>query len=218
MSNPGIDGQTVPASAATAVVVMPVKAFDRAKLRLADVLDGPERATLARAMADHVLAAAGPLGVAVVCDDDVVAEWARGAGAAVVWTPGLGLNGAVTEAVQRLDGAGIRRAVVAHADLPFASGLAQLAVADDDEVVLVPDRRLDGTNVLSVPTGSGFQFGYGVGSFDRHRDEAERCGLRSRVIRIEHLGWDVDEPGDLDVPDHLRNLPGAAVLPTGIIR
>lgn len=218
MTDPGIDGQEVSGSAGATIVVVPVKAFDRAKLRLADVLDGPARAALARAMADHVLAAAAPLGVAVVCDDDVVAKWARAAGAAVVWTPGVGLNGAVAEAVRRLAGAGVDRAVVAHADLPFASGLAELAAADADEVVLVPDRRLDGTNVLSVPTGNGFEFGYGVGSFTRHRDEAVRCGLRPRVVTVEHLGWDVDEPADLDVPDHLRDLPGATVLPSGIIR
>jgi 2-phospho-L-lactate guanylyltransferase len=196
------------ASAALAVVVVPVKAFGRAKGRLADVLDGPSRAALARAMADRVVAAAAPLGVTVVCDDDEVAEWARGAGAAVVWTPGLGLNGAVARAVERLAGAGVGRAVVAHADLPFAAGLADFADAADDEVVVVPDRRRDGTNVLSLPTTAGFGFGYGAGSFERHRSEAARVGLRLRVVEAEHLGWDVDEPADLDVPAHLGSLPG----------
>ena len=39
-------------------------------------------------MADRVLAAAHPLPVAVVCDDNEVAEWAREHGALVVWEPG----------------------------------------------------------------------------------------------------------------------------------
>jgi 2-phospho-L-lactate/phosphoenolpyruvate guanylyltransferase len=200
------DGRTP----ADAVVVVPVKAFGLAKGRLSEVLDGDARAALARAMATRVVAAAAPLGVTVVCDDDAVADWARAAGAAVVWTPGLGLNGAVTTAVQRLAGAGVARAVVAHADLPFAADLAALADAGADEVLLVPDRRRDGTNVLSVPTSSGFVFSYGAGSFDQHRAECSRLGLRARVVDAEHLGWDVDEPADLDVPAHLGVLPGGS--------
>jgi len=209
MDTSGIDD--VGPGAADAIVVVPVKAFDRAKVRLADALDAPSREALARAMATRVVAAAAPLAVTVVCDDDDVATWARDGGAAVVWTPGLGLNGAVTEAVARLAGAGIARAVVAHADLPFAAGLAELADADPDEVVLVPDRRRDGTNVLSVPTSAGFAFSYGAGSFDRHVAEAARCGLRVRVVDAEHLGWDIDEPADLDVPAHLGVLPGGNI-------
>ena len=63
------------------LVLVPVKAFGRAKVRLADVLDGPARAALAREMADRVLTAAAPFPAAVVCDDDEVAAWAEGRGA-----------------------------------------------------------------------------------------------------------------------------------------
>ena len=59
------------------VVLVPVKAFAQAKARLAVSLDPAQRAELARAMAEHVLAAARPLPVAVVCDDEDVAEWRR---------------------------------------------------------------------------------------------------------------------------------------------
>ena len=79
-------------------VLVPVKAFADAKLRLAPALPAPERSRLARAMATHVLAAARPLPVAVVCDDPAVADWARHEGALVVWEPGRGLNGAVQSA------------------------------------------------------------------------------------------------------------------------
>nr|MDP9021066.1 2-phospho-L-lactate guanylyltransferase [Actinomycetota bacterium] len=71
-----------------AAVLVPVKAFARAKLRLAPALDGPARESLARAMAARVVAAAAPLPVTVVCDDDDVAAWARTNGASVVWAPG----------------------------------------------------------------------------------------------------------------------------------
>ena len=107
-----------------AAVLVPVKAFADAKLRLAPALPAADRSRLARQMAAHVLAAARPLPVAVVCDDPAVADWARHEGALVVWEPGRGLNGAVQAGVERLRGAGVRKVVVAHADLPLAGPLA----------------------------------------------------------------------------------------------
>ena len=62
-------------SGGAAVVVVPVKAFSQAKMRLAAVLRPEERAALARKMAEHVLAAAVPLPVVVVCDDEEVGDW-----------------------------------------------------------------------------------------------------------------------------------------------
>src|SRR5258708_32525759 len=81
-------------------VLVPVKAFARAKVRLAPALDAAARAALAEAMASQVLAAATSLPVAVVCDDPGVADWARRHGARVVWEPGRGLNGAVEAGVR----------------------------------------------------------------------------------------------------------------------
>ena len=42
-------------------VLLPVKSFGEAKLRLAPALDAPHRAELARTMATHVVTSAAPL-------------------------------------------------------------------------------------------------------------------------------------------------------------
>jgi 2-phospho-L-lactate/phosphoenolpyruvate guanylyltransferase len=177
------------------VVLVPVKAFARAKARLAPTLDPAQRASLARVMAEHVLAAASPLPVAVVCDDDEVARWAAGRGALVLPEPGRGLDGAVESGVRRLADAGAEEVLVVHADLPLASGLARLAGFAG--ITLVPDRREDGTNVACVPARSGFRFSYGAGSFRRHQAEAARLGLSLCIIREPALGADVDVPADI---------------------
>src|SRR5688572_587732 len=130
-------------------VLVPVKSFAEAKVRLAPALPAAQRAELARSMAEHVLLAAQPLPVAVVCDDPEVAGWAVDAGAAVVWAPGRGLNGAVAAGVDALAVTGARRVVIAHGDLPLAGPLAW--VAGFAGVTLVPDHRDDGTNVACVP-------------------------------------------------------------------
>jgi 2-phospho-L-lactate guanylyltransferase len=113
----------------------------------------------------------------------------------VLWRPGRGLNRAVTEGAKALSEMGIDQLIVAHADLPHAVSLAWVARLPG--VTVVPDRRDDGTNVISLPTGLDFRFAYGPGSFRRHAAEARRHRLPVRVVREPNLGWDVDLPDDL---------------------
>jgi 2-phospho-L-lactate guanylyltransferase len=181
--------------AARRALLVPVKSFARAKLRLAAVLEPEERAALARRLAAGVLAAAGDLSRFVACDDEIVASWAGEHDAEVLWTPGLGLSGAVTEGVRRLGRRGFGHVVVAHADLPFAAGLDRLG--EEGEVTLAPDRKMQGTNVAALPSDAGFVFSYGAGSFERHRREAARLGLPCTVVRDWRLAVDVDLPDDL---------------------
>lgn len=178
------------------VVLIPVKGFDDAKVRLAPTVGPTARAELARSLATGVVGAAHPLPVWVACDDAHVAIWARTLGAAVVWTPGLGLNGAVQAGVAHVEARGATEVIVAHGDLPLAAGLIDLAGFDG--VTLVPDRRSDGTNVVVVPADCGFRFSYGPRSFARHLAEADALGCAVRVVRSDDLAWDIDLPSDLD--------------------
>jgi 2-phospho-L-lactate guanylyltransferase len=194
-------------------LVVPVKAFTRAKQRLSPALDAGNRHRLARYCAGRVLAAAGPLPVYVVCDDDEVAAWAAEAGAHVIWTVGLGLNPAMEASLVVLAEAGITMAVIAHGDLPLARRFDHVALAGS--VCAVPDHRYDGTNVLAVPTALAdrFRFQYGSGSFRRHVQEALRLGSPVRILRDEDLAHDLDTPHDLadprmeDVRQWLRTNP-----------
>ncbi|MCB0994702.1 MAG: 2-phospho-L-lactate guanylyltransferase [Acidimicrobiales bacterium] len=183
-------------AASPAAVLVPVKAFHRAKRRLASAVAADERSRLAEAMATHVVRMAAPLPVTVVCDDPTVRAWAEAEGAAVVWCPGTGLNGAVARGVATLAVRGYRQVVVVHGDLPLAAGLHD--VVGWPGVTLVPDIRRDGTNVCAVPTGAGFRFAYGPGSFRRHCEEAQRLGLELRELDIPGLRADVDHPADLE--------------------
>lgn len=176
-------------------MLIPVKAFAEAKRRLDTALNAAERARLAVAMAERVVAASFPLPVAVVCDDTDVAAWARQQGALVIWEPGRGLNGAVEAGVEHLRSGGVAQVTVAHADLPRAEDL--MSVGDAPGVTLVADRFGNGTNVIVIPTDAGFRFSYGPGSYARHRAEAERTGLPFRMLDRPDLAWDIDEPADV---------------------
>lgn len=183
--------------ATRAGVVIPIRAFALGKARLADTLDAPARASLGRRWAAQVVLAAAPMTTLVVSSDPDVCNWATGQGLAVLDDPGT-LDAAAVVGRDRLRELGCTRAVVAHADLPYARALDRLARDESQLVVaLVPCHRDDGTPVLSVPTAVDFRFAYGPGSFRRHAVEARRLGLGLRVVRDRDLAFDVDIPDDL---------------------
>ena len=188
-----------PADSGT-VVLVPVKSFDLAKGRLSDWLDPASRDRLARRLANGVIAAARPLPTYVVCDSDLVADWANELGIGAIEVTATGLNPAMTEAVVTVGMMGHRRAIVCHADLPMAEDLTWLAREPFDEgVVVVTDRHGTGTNVMALPLhlDPPFVFRYGPDSADRHRAEAERLDLPFRIVDDDRLGWDLDTPDDL---------------------
>ena len=186
-------------------MLIPVKRFQSAKGRLAGTLTVDQRAMLARWLADRVVAATGGLPVFVACDDDDVASWADGAGAEVLWSPGLGLNGAVDVGRTTIAGKGFDHLVIAHSDLPLAHALDRLA--QPGAVTLVPDRHRDGTNVLALPIDADIPASYGGGSFRRHLELAMAAGLRVRVVADVRLALDIDNPADVNHPMALPILP-----------
>lgn len=183
-------------------MVVPIRAFSEGKSRLGE-LRSEERARLLRRMAERVVAAAGELPVAVVSSAPEVRAWAASLGLVVIDDPGS-LDRAAAAGAGWAAGTGAVRVVVAHADLPQARELVSLARDGARPVVAaVPCHRDDGTPVLSLPTGSGFRFAYGPGSYRRHAAEARRLGLAFRAVRDPRLARDVDVSEDLAAAEEL---------------
>jgi 2-phospho-L-lactate guanylyltransferase len=180
-------------------VLVPVKRFTAAKGRLRDVLTDDDRARLARWLADQVLDAVDGTPTFVACDDRDVAAWATARGARVVWGAGLGLNGAVDDGVAAIAADGFEHVVVSHADIPRPARLTEVATART--VTLVPDRRHDGTNVMSFPTDAPLRASYGGGSFGRHLHQARARGDVAVEVRNDvDLSLDLDTAADLIHP------------------
>jgi len=200
------------------VLLVPLKGFGEAKERLADSLDPAARRALAERLARGVLEAAGDLTVVVVCTDDQVADWAGGLGASALQPDAGGLVEDLTEACRTLTDRGAERVTIAPGDLARPGAIRSvldrhLGETDGRTVLVVPDRRADGTNLLSLPTGVGFRFRYGPGSAAAHIAEAERLGLPCVVVEDPDLAWDVDLPDDL--PDDRSADPPRAADPNG---
>jgi 2-phospho-L-lactate guanylyltransferase len=179
-------------------VLVPVKRFSAAKGRLAGVLTDHDRARLAEWMASRVLEVVAEIPTFVACDDEDVAAWARRMGAEVIWGAGLGLNGAVDDGVERIASSGFDHVVISHADLALPASL--LEVATEGSITLVPDRRHDGTNVMSFPAAHRLSAAYGGGSFSRHLEQALAVPIPVEVRSDHQLSLDLDTPRDLAHP------------------
>lgn len=187
-------------------VLVPVKRFTAAKGRLTGVLADSDRARLAEWMASGVLEVVAEIPTFVACDDEQVAAWATRSGAHVIWGAGLGLNGAVDDGVQHITSSGYDHILVSHADLALPGAL--LDVAREGCITLVPDRRRDGTNVMSFPATHPLRAAYGGGSFSRHLTQALAAGSVPVEVRSDpQLSLDLDTPRDLAHPLIAKVLP-----------
>lgn len=181
--------------------IIPIKAIEGSKSRLARVLAPSERETLVRTMLAHVVEAASSAeAIARVC---LVGPSRHGMPdeLALLSDPGGGLNPALHSALAEIAGEGPDRVIVVAADLPALrpQELELLAAAPADTIAIAPDRHGTGTNALSLPLPAAreFAFGFGTGSYAHHRNEAERLGLKLETIISRGLEKDIDEPADL---------------------
>jgi len=200
---PSLVERSSPRTAPWAVV--PVKGFDEAKRRLADVLSAPDRAAFAEAMLRQVLqtlmATAGLGGVLVVTADQRAASLALHFGAEVLEDLGEGTNAAVVRGLDSLMSRGRHAAVVVPGDVPLMTPAEideVLARGREHAVVLVPATRDGGTNLLLTRPPGLFAPCFGPDSFARRRESARALGIEPCVLRLDGLGLDIDTSDDLE--------------------
>lgn len=185
--------------------LVPVKRLDRAKSRLADILDPSEREALATAMLCDVLATLVRVdtlaGILVVTDDAEAASIASDHGAAVIADPcEHGFNAAVRHGMRWLEAMHRAGVVVVPGDLPFVTVAevdAVLSAMRSSPVVIVPATRDGGTNMLAVAQPSRMQPAFGPGSFARHVAAALALGITPKTLLLDGAGHDIDVAADL---------------------
>lgn len=176
------------------VILIPVRSFSDSKSRLASILNAKQRTDFIIECTRGVIAAAGSVPALIVTSDPEVNDFAVSLGCSVIKDNGNGLNEVVQNAFELLRLSGIQHVTIAHGDLPLARDLTR--VFRRGEFAIVPDRKHDGTNVMSLPTAESFKFSYGPMSFNLHVKEAERLKLRITVCEDPKLAMDVDTPED----------------------
>ncbi|CAB1370864.1 2-phospho-L-lactate guanylyltransferase [Denitratisoma oestradiolicum] len=185
----------------TCWALIPLKTRSEGKGRLAGVLSPVQRQQMARLMLEHVVAVLADAtsidGIAVVSADPVE----LGPEVLRLADPGCGLNVAVSSGVMELERRGVSEVLVLHADLPLLTAAdidALVAAGRETGLALAPDRNAQGTNAIHLALPGRFTFHFGPMSFTRHQAEALRADRTAAVVTRPGLGFDVDEPADLE--------------------
>ena len=184
-------------------VLLPVKCFRNAKQRLSSALDDRRRTGLARAMLQDVLTmisrARTPDRVVVFTADDEVIQMTKPFGFDVVLERSVdGHSAAVNQMVEELAGACSEILSIA-ADLPRLqpSEIDFALSAASEPITLIPSRDWTGTNGVVFIPPARIALEYGEGSFRRHLSKAAAAGLRSDVMDLPGVAFDIDTPADL---------------------
>ncbi len=184
-------------------VLLPVKDFKDAKQRLLPALDASARAGLARAMLADVLNALARARraerVVVFTASHDVMQLASPFGFDVVFEKHVdGHSAAVNQMVEELSGCCSRILSIAG-DLPMLTPpeIDFALEAASEPVTLIPSRDWTGTNgVLFIPPAR-IAMEYGEGSLRRHLSKVSAAGLRSDVMNLPGMAFDIDTPADL---------------------
>lgn len=184
--------------------IVPLKYFDNAKSRLADVLSATERQLLVRTMARDVLRALSDCahldGVLINSRESEVFALAEEFGAEVFVEPeGCDLSQSVTLASEWLQRE--RRAtgtLIVHADIPLATAADFDALLENhQQLSVVPDDEERGTNCIAATPPNPIEYRYDGNSFAPHMAAAKAQNLAVQVCPIERLQLDIDTRDDL---------------------
>ncbi len=181
-------------------VLIPVNRLDRAKGRLAALLEPEERAELVRRSLATVLGAvreAGMEAVVLTSDEAVRAGLPQDVRGLAEDPEVRGLSGQLENAAGRL---AVPELLILHADLPLAAAdalrdlVAQAPPAPSATLVRPGD---GGTNAMLLRPPGRFALAYGSGSGDLHEAAARAAGLTVRRADAPALALDLDTPADV---------------------
>jgi 2-phospho-L-lactate guanylyltransferase len=185
------------------IALVPAKALDQAKGRLAELLSEDERRRLALAMLEDVLGALRGVpaidSVYVVSPDAEVLEAARNHGAIALEEPPSvrGINQALAQAASSVPSADALLVVLADVPAVTSAELASVIEQAPDKGVVICPSSAKGTSALFLRPPGVIPFRFGELSFQAHKRQAAALRIETRVLHIESLEHDIDEPDDL---------------------
>ncbi len=186
-------------------VVVPVKQFHLAKQRLSTVLSSDERAYLARMLLHDVLQSItnSPkvTNTVIVSRDSAAAEIAHAFGCEFLIEDKADLSSAVAQGASFAKSHGAASFAMVPGDVPLVSAdeITELVSHSPrlSGITIVSDRHGTGTNGLLVRPVNLMPFSFGEGSYQIHKDTAQKLGVEVEEMRLAGLSLDIDTPNDL---------------------
>ena len=187
-------------------VIVPVKDLSKAKERLSAVLPQSERTTLAYAMLEDVLTALKnsklPDRKFIVTLDTKAIEIAKGLDIEVIEeTEQNGESASVDYASLVCMDMGATSVLVIPGDAPLITSedidFILEREKEDPSIIFVPARDKLGTNAFLRKPPNAIPSMFGHDSFNKHKAEADRCGIPHESFENPRIALDIDNPDDL---------------------
>jgi len=185
--------------------IIPIKPLRRGKSRLSSVLSEEKREGLNQYLLTSTLQCLRKINeidnILVVSYDPSALSLARKYGArTVLENRNTNINRALRKATLAAKAFKSSKILVVPADLPLLTGDDLLSVigefGDPPEIVIVPDRKMSGTNMLLINPIGAIKYDFGEWSFRKHIEQAERKKINIKICSRKNLSFDLDLPED----------------------
>lgn len=196
--------------------IVPVKPLRRGKSRLSEILSEDERTYLNHQLFVHTIELLKKVeavtDILVVSRDSDVLTEARDLNVRTVTENGTPeLNAALRRATLFSKTFSTEGVLIVPADLPLMTPKDVEAFLDQRSsspgIVIAPDRRRQGTNLLFTNPADLLTFSYGQDSFDRHIELAKERNAQVVVVENDQIALDLDLPEDYDLLSRVEAIP-----------
>lgn len=207
--------------------IVPVKPLRDSKSRLSHILSSEERAELTKKILGQTLEVLADVKsifrTMVVSRDPSVLKIARQHGALTFSeSDKQDLNMALTRATHIAVAQQANSILVLPSDLPFLTpedvemmigsleydsrnGNGNGYHIQKRAITICSDHVGEGTNALLLSPPIGFVYRYGDDSFQQHLDEAERLGMKRRIVNTPGITFDLDTEHDWETYHAMMN-------------
>lgn len=185
--------------------IVPVKPLNLGKSRLCQVLTDLQRTELNQQLFQNTISVLKQVPkiseILVVSRDSNVLTIARASGLRTVQENGNPeLNQALLRASVFAQVYSPEGVIIVPADLPLLQPADVEMVIEKNHVppvvVIAPDRRKEGTNMLLVSPAQLITYSFGKESFKTHLALAKASGARVEIVENERIALDLDLPED----------------------
>ena len=186
--------------------IVPIKPLRRGKSRLSGVLSEKEREQLNQRLLIQTIECLKDIKeidqILVVSYDPTALTISRDYGVRTIQeSRNTNINKALRKGSMAAVAFNATSALILPADLPLinsedVNNLLQ-KTGKPPEIVITPDRRMSGTNALYVNPIGILAYDFGLWSFRKHIEQAERKKIHVEIYNNDRLSFDLDLPEDL---------------------
>jgi len=188
--------------------IIPIKDPDKAKQRLKNVLDQQTRKELALAMAEDVLSEISKIdeiaGIVITSTSQKVKIISEKFNAVYLnLDSDSGQSDAVEKGVGFLRMQGVNKMLTIPADIPLVhqGGIKKVISLHTGKksIVIIPDRRREGTNCLSCNPCDIIKFHFGDNSLEKHIRLSRLAGVEPIILEDPLFSLDLDNEEDVEI-------------------